>query len=661
MKRKLICVLLALALAAGASGCTKEPAHPSVTSETLNVRKVENLPGDFLFGMDASSVIALEESGVVFRDFAGEETDVFRVLAENGVNLIRVRVWNDPYDAAGHGYGGGNSDIGKAVAIGKRATENGMSLLVDFHYSDFWADPSKQMVPKAWKGMSADEKADALYAFTKESLETLNRAGVSVGMVQLGNETNGAMAGETRWANVCKLMASGAKAVREVCPKALIAAHFTNPEKADNLLDYAFRLDYYSIDYDVFGTSYYPYWHGTFDNLAEVLSAVSEKYGKKVMVMETSYAFTDEDTDFWGNTIGSGGSDTKPYPLTVAGQANFLRDLTDTLVNRTENVIGLCYWEGTWISVGTESLEANRTLWETYGSGWASSYAKEYDPGDAGKWYGGSAVDNQAFFDAKGNPLESLKVFALMKNGNDAPVYVDGVLDVVDSMRTDDRTYALPKTVTAVYSDNTTASADVTWEPFDLEQAREAGNGTYDIRGKADGYDVNLRLLVSEYNFVRNDSFEDTGLAPWTLTVNAGKQSDTHKIGITSENPEIGMYAFHFWTSDASGVDFDITQDLELSAGGTYKYTFSVLGGGLGTASVTAEKEDVYGYVLADGAEIARVPVRITNYSDGYREYRTDGIRCEAGKTVTVGIHVGIREANCWGDIDRVMFNYTGE
>ena len=107
----------------------------------LYVEKVESLPDDFILGMDASSVLAEEASGVKYYNFEGVEQDVFRTLAESGVTHIRVRVWNDPYDADGNGYGGGNCDIDTAVEIGKRATKYGMKLIVDFHYSDFWADP----------------------------------------------------------------------------------------------------------------------------------------------------------------------------------------------------------------------------------------------------------------------------------------------------------------------------------------------------------------------------------------------------------------------------------------------------------------------------------------------------------------------------------------
>jgi hypothetical protein len=153
------------------------------TSDTLRVVRVENLPEDFIFGMDASCVPSLEAGGVKYYDHEGNEKDVYEILSENGVNYIRVRVWNNPFDKNGNGYGGGNCDIENAIEIGKRATAQGMKLLVDFHYSDFWADPAKQMTPKAWVGMSIEEKSEALYQYTKECLEMLVAAGVDTASI----------------------------------------------------------------------------------------------------------------------------------------------------------------------------------------------------------------------------------------------------------------------------------------------------------------------------------------------------------------------------------------------------------------------------------------------------------------------------------------------
>ena len=278
--RRLILISLALMLLLG-SGAKAD--------NTLYVRKTE-LSHDFILGMDVSSVLSLEKSGVSYADAQGIEKDLFQILRENGINYIRVRVWNDPYDAQGNAYGGGNNDIQAAREIGRRAALQGMKLLVDFHYSDFWADPGKQQAPKAWEGMKIKDKAQAAYLFTLDSLRQLREAGADIGMVQLGNETNGKLAGEKTWMNIFRVMEAGSRAVRETDPGIQVAVHFSNPETAGSYMTYASKLDYYKLDYDVFATSYYPYWHGTLDNLKQVLSDVQSAYGKKVMVAETSYA-----------------------------------------------------------------------------------------------------------------------------------------------------------------------------------------------------------------------------------------------------------------------------------------------------------------------------------------------------------------------------------
>ncbi|MGN1102800.1 MAG: glycosyl hydrolase 53 family protein, partial [Huintestinicola sp.] len=351
-------------------------------SSSIYVDKIDGLSTDFIRAVDISSVIAEEKSGVVYKGFDGSEQDIFKTLKQSGINYVRVRVWNDPFDAAGNSYGGGGNDVSTAAEIGKRAAENGIKTIVDFHYSDFWADPSKQMVPKAWADMDIDAKSEALYSFTKESLEKIIKAGADVGMVQIGNETTGAMCGETNWIKITKLMDSGAKAVREVDSGILIAVHFTNPEKSENYEQYAKILANYNVDYDVFASSYYSYWHGTLENLTAILKKISEEYGKYVMVAEMSYAYTAEDGDDFSNTIGDGGTFEKHYQFTVQGQADGISDIIEAVSNVGEKGIGVCYWEPAWIPVPGDDYDDRLKLWEQFGSGWASSYSAEYDPGD---------------------------------------------------------------------------------------------------------------------------------------------------------------------------------------------------------------------------------------------------------------------------------------
>ena len=626
-----------------------KPAE-KIEGSSLYVKKVENLPDDFILGMDVSSVIAEENSGVKYCSFDGAEQDLFVTLAENGINYIRVRVWNDPYDENGNGFGGGNNDVATAIAIGKRTTAAGMKLLVDFHYSDFWADPAKQMVPRAWKGMDVEQKTEAVYAFTKETLEAMKAEGIDVGMVQVGNETNGALCGEKTWMNIQYLMAAGSRAVREVYPDALVAVHFANPEKADAYAGYAKKLDYYALDYDVFASSYYPYWHGSLENLSAVLSEVAETYGKKVMVMETSYAFTGADTDFSGNTIGDGGNYTKDYPFTVQGQANHVRNVIDTIANHTTNGIGVCYWEGAWITVGQSSWEENSQKWETYGSGWASSFASVYDPDDAGKYYGGSAVDNQAMFDADGKPLESLRVWNLVRYGNEIAPQPDALEDVILFIDLNG-TIELPDTVNAVMTDDSKQPVPVVWNIKDSDYAAMYAGGvaTYTITGEANGLPATCYVNMIEKNFLANFSFEDGVEEPWVLTEYGSANELCLEKKLTDSLT--GEYHYHFWSAAQNSVNFTLTQEVSGLEAGTYKFAISIMGGDAGDT-------DIYAFALVDGVEVGRAPMKITGYGNWDTGW-VRGIPVAEGQTVTVGIAVKCAGSGggAWGKIDDAMLN----
>lgn len=641
-----VVMLVAAVITTGCGILAKQGVKP-IPSDTLYIEKVENIPEDFIFGMDASQVPALEQAGVTYYDYNGKEADVFKVLAESGINYIRARVWVDPFDAEGNGYGGGNCNIDTAVEIGKRATKYGMKLLVNFHYSDFWADPGKQMTPKAWQGMDIETKAETLYQYTADCLNKLKEAEVAVGMVQIGNETNGAMCGEKLWVDIYELMKAGSRATREVFPEALIAVHFANPEKADSYATYAKKLDYYSLDYDVFASSYYPYWHGSLENLTNVLNQVTDTYGKKIMIAETSYAYTPEDTDFNGNTISGGGGIVLDYPMTIQGQANHLRNLTDTVVNDIRNGIGIFYWEGTWISVGGDSWEENSKLWEMYGAGWASSYAAEYDPADAGKYYGGCACDNQALFDAEGKPLESLKVFSLLKTGNEAPIKADSIepADIVCDLNGE---IVLPATVNAFMSDNSKQEVAVTWKDVDYDAMYKGGVAKYDILGEADGMEAHCYVSMVEYNFLEDYSFEENSSA-WVATANGAMDELYVENKITDSLT--GDNHYHFWSANQNTVDFDLEQEVKNLPEGAYKYAISIMGGDGGTT-------DIYAYVKINGEIVATAPMSLTGYNN-WNMGEIKSFEYNGTDTLTVGIHVTCSgEGNgAWGKIDDAMLN----
>lgn len=642
---------------------SNDPVDKVVTSDSLYVRKVENLPEDFIMGMDASCVPSLEASGVKYYDHDGNEKDVYQILAENGVNYIRVRVWNDPFDSNGMGYGGGNCDIENAIAIGKRATQYGMKLLVNFHYSDFWADPAKQMVPKAWKDMDVVQMSEALYNYTKESLQKLVDAGVDVGMVQIGNETNGYMCGFKKWADIGKLMSAGSKATREVCPNALIALHFTNPENVERYPQYAWYLATQQVDYDVFASSYYPAWHGSIENLSNVLNKVATDYGKKTLIVETAYANTLVDTDFFGN----GGTDgVKNYPFTEQGQANHLIDLIDAATNDMTNCIGLFYWEGTWISVGGETWEENSAIWEQYGSGWASSYASGYDPKDAGQYYGGCSVDNQAFFDENGKARESLKVFALVREGNIVENKADAIEDInlIVDLNGD---IVLPEKVNAVMLDNSKQEIPVEWKKMakienyetgaysaiDFAVCKAGGVAKYDIVGIAGGMEAHCYLSMVEYNFLKNWSFEDDAnltAVPTGWAVEALKKFDQLYVEDKITDSMTGSKHFHFWGS--TDVEFTLEQSVENLKAGKYNYTISIMGGDGGTTNI-------YAYVKINGEIVATSPLQMTVYNE-WHTTKISNFEVKEGDVVTVGLYVSC-SAGAWGKIEDALLNSVTE
>lgn len=359
-----------------------------------------------LRGADISSLIALENSGVIYRDFDGQPKDLMAILRQSGINCIRVRVWNDPYDPDGNSYGGGNCDLQNAITLGKRAAKYGIGLLVDFHYSDFWADPGKQQPPKAWKTLTFGEKKQAIYDYTAESIRTMEAQKIPLWMVQIGNETTAGFCGETSPAGQYTLMAEAARAVRDTNPKIQIVVHYTNPES----LDYGFfveKLSKFQVDYDIFATSYYPMWHGSPENLSRQLQTVIDRSGKKVMIAETAWAYTPQDTDGHPNSVGV--MDDPPWPMTQEGQRQAIEDILGMMEGFGSMNAGVFYWEPGWIAIPGETKENRLLLWETCGSGWASSFAGEYDPMDAGCYFGGSACDNQALFDENGYPLPALK------------------------------------------------------------------------------------------------------------------------------------------------------------------------------------------------------------------------------------------------------------
>lgn len=639
----------AVSATVGTTDNTAFPLPEGPEESTIFVEPVDGISDDFYRGMDASAVLALENSGVKYYNFDGEEQDVFMTLAQAGVNYIRLRVWNDPYDENGNGYGGGNNDVATAIALGQRATKYGMKVCIDFHYSDFWADPKKQFVPKAWEGMDIEEKSDALYNFTLESLTQLLDAGVDVGMVQIGNEINNGMSGETDVANVRKLLTAGSKAVREAAANSgkeiLVAVHYTNIDDMKKLDTLLTGLQVKEIDYDIVGLSFYPYWHGTIEDLKNAIIHIRDTYGKKVYVAENAYCYTAEDGDGSANSVEGTDDLAEGYSASVQGQANEVRDVCAAASEAGAE--GVFYWEGTWIPVGPADAD-NSALWEKYGSGWASSYASGYDPKDAGQYYGGCSWDNQAMFDFTGHPLASLNVFKYLKYGATAPLAVDSIpaVTVACNIGTDPE---LPDTVSVIYNDRSEAQVPVIWNTDDVAAIDTKNGGNFTVSGTLeDGTEVTAAVTVDRINYVQNPSFEDSDTSMWTI--NYSGETDPTDYQVKAADAHSGEVAFHFWSGSAD-MDFSIEQSFTDLEPGTYELSAFSQGGDL---SHDASMEL---YALVDGRELT-APFKLTTYAD-WQNPAIPEIKVTDG-SLTIGVRYKCN-VNSWGTLDDVTLYKIAE
>ena len=406
---------------------------------TASVKKLNNMSQSSIRGMDISSYTALKKAGVKYYDFDGKETSLLKVLHDNGVNYIRIRIWNDPTNEKGETYGGGANDVAAGLEIAKEAAQYDMKLLLDFHYSDFWADPALQKVPKAWeKDKNDTEKMKQnVYDFTKDTIKKFQEVGADIGMVQVGNEiTNGMLdimpdrsKGETykdTWGNaknakiLCGYLKAGIKAVRECTPKALVTLHLESMGygKCSEIMN---AWEQNGVDYDVFGSSFYQFWQGNSSKNAlaglQKIENLAKSRGKMYAVMETSWLNSLKDSDGTPNVIGEGHANAKVYSDDPQGQVDALTDMYQTLLSN-DNGLGAFYWEGAWIPVkaGWTNWKYNKDMSDRYGTGWAAQGAKGYYP-DNKMYYngqpawGGSSWDNQTLFDCNGYPLQSLKFY----------------------------------------------------------------------------------------------------------------------------------------------------------------------------------------------------------------------------------------------------------
>lgn len=297
--------------------------------------------------MDLSSMLEVERAGGRFYD-NGIEGDAIDILKTYGMNLVRLRLWNDPYTEDGVSYGGGGNDIETALALAKRAAERGIGWMLDFHYSDCWADPGKQTLPKAWRGKNVEELKQAVYDFTFQTLRHCQRENLMPKIVAVGNELSAGLLwpyGKVpEYQNIAGFLSAGIQAVHDVDSSVLTMLHLDNggcQELYQSWFDA--YIEYGGADFDYIGLSYYPFWHGTLQMLKENMKAVAQRYHKKMLVTEVSMGFTMEDYKEYekledgqrkGMAAKADVAVKVPYPMTRQGQADFMMDFLRQFAKR---------------------------------------------------------------------------------------------------------------------------------------------------------------------------------------------------------------------------------------------------------------------------------------------------------------------------------------
>ena len=364
-------------------------------------------------GIDVSSMI--EENAAKTKYFDNKkEVDPLKLFVENDVNLMRIRIWNNPYSEDGKPYLGGSNDLSQAIKIIRESKRYGYTYCINFHYSDFWVDPAKQMLPKAWKDYSFEQIVQAVYDYTKSSLLEIQKEHVVVDYVQVGNEiTNGMLWPHARlldengnrikenYPKFIAILNSGIKACREVYPNAKILIHLESSNKIALYEEVFGELTKAGVDYDVIGMSYYPYWHGSIEELFKNIANCREKFGKNVMITELGYAFTFQDYLLNNNGINQMKVNKEnleaelPYEVSPEGQALFIEDIVSRA--KKADIEGIMYWEPLWR--------------QGEGICWASEEGQQYI-NETGKSTRNEWA-NQCFFDYDGNKLPAFDKYKL--------------------------------------------------------------------------------------------------------------------------------------------------------------------------------------------------------------------------------------------------------
>lgn len=613
-----------LILAGGLAFAAGTKADKAV-SENITVKKVEGLSEDFMKGVDISMLYEIEKAGGKYYNAQGNEDDLFNILKENGVNWIRLRVWNNPTQ------GGGSNSVENDIPMAVRAKKAGFKLLVDFHYSDFWSDPGKQAMPEEWKGLSSKQLNAAVKKYTKDSIEKFTAAGAFPDAVQIGNELNSGFmwpAGQL-WSpdpsvkiggmkEFTKLLDSASAGVRQSKggEKIKIVIHLANGGDQE-LYKWIFdAVTKAKIDYDIIGLSFYTYWHGSLADLKANLEMISNRYGKQMAVVETAYAFTEEDGDGQGNVFQTYSDAEHGYVPSVQGQATAIRDIIET-VNSVKGGCGVFYWEPAWIPVKGAGLSL------TEGDTW----------------------ENQSMFDFTGRVLPSLAVWRLVSGGEKMTnVWGGSAQNGEDfkpyAMASDiSEIVALPLQAKVIFSDDSERLVDVKWDSVTAENGKAVVKATIK-EGNYSYKPVANVIFSNKKNILEDSSFESGTWGNWKFN----GPGEACFMENNKGNAHTGNWTYKYWLG--TGFKSVLSQTLTGLENGTYELSVWAMGGG-GENTIRLFAADYDG---TDGQTTAVIK------NTGWQIWTQYTIRVPVkGGKATIGIYLDTAP-DCWGNFDDIEF-----
>jgi arabinogalactan endo-1,4-beta-galactosidase len=348
---------------------------------TINNGQPENeitVPNDsnnfgFIKGADVSFIPEIEDNGGIYKDDE-VQTDALEIFSDHGINFIRLKLWHTPEE--------NYNNLEKILFMAKRIKEQGCGFLLDFHYSDTWADPGHQIKPAAWQNKSYEVLKASIYDYTKRVIRQLNDQGTIPAIVQIGNEINSGMLWNdgrvggnfnSNWENFAALVKEAIRGVQESClsgDSIKIMIHAAGGGNNSGTRWFFDNLISHGLEFDIIGLSYYPWWHGTLSQVRSNMNDLANRYNKDIIIVETAYPWTLQWFDNQHNLVGEQNQLHNGYPASVQGQASFLRDLMQIIrqVNNGKGK-GLFYWAPEYISAPPFlSPWENLTLFDFYGN-----------------------------------------------------------------------------------------------------------------------------------------------------------------------------------------------------------------------------------------------------------------------------------------------------